>query len=187
MMFADRQSDALPDSGSGICFCYYRVSVMMRTRKLMGVAVLLALGYVAGALTQPATLSAVSQDGSSSDVGQDVLKAYHAVSKSVKELNSLLSAGGQSSTVTSGVNFFSSSVGGVNAEQDLEEGRGVDPETFAALYADLATPQIAEHIDYDELGRLRYKKNVVRIYSRGRLKALFSRRDQLDVRSETAN
>ncbi|HCP13903.1 MAG TPA: hypothetical protein DIT89_16335 [Planctomycetaceae bacterium] len=160
---------------------------MMRTRKLMGAAVLLAAGYVAGALTQPATLSAVSQDGSSNDVGQDVLKAYHAVSKSVKELNSLLSAGGQSSTVTSGVNFFSSSVGGVNAEQDLEEGRGVDPETFAALYADLATPQIAEHIDYDELGRLRYKKNVVRIYSRERLKALFSRRDQLDVRSETAN
>ena len=83
---------------------------MMRTRKLMGAAVLLAAGYVAGALTQPATLSAVSQDGSSNDVGQDVLKAYHAVSKSVKELNSLLSAGGQSSTVTSGVNFFSSSV-----------------------------------------------------------------------------
>jgi hypothetical protein len=117
----------------------------------------------------------------------DVLKAYHAVSKSVKELNSLLSAGGQSTTVTSGVNFFGSSVGGVNAEQDLEEGRGVDPETFAALYADLATPRIAEHLDYDELGRLRYKKNVVRIYSRERLKTLFSKRDQLDVRSETAN
>jgi len=161
---------------------------MIRTGKLMGAAVLLAAGYVAGAMSQPAMLSAVSQEGgNNNDVGQDVLKAYHAVSKSVKELNSLLSAGGQSTAVASGVNYFGASVGGVNAEQDLEEGRGVDPETFAALYADLATPRIAEHLDYDELGRLRYKKNVVRIYSRERLKTLFSKRDQLDVRSETAN
>ena len=153
----------------------------------MGAALLLGTGYMAGAVSQPVMLSAVSQEGGNNEVGQDVLKAYHAVSKSVKELNSLLSAGGQSTTVTSGINFFGTSVGGVNAEQDLEEGRGVDPETFAALYADLATPRIAEHLDYDELGRLRYKKNVVRIYSRERLKTLFSKRDQLDVRSETAN
>lgn len=160
---------------------------MIRTGKLIGAALLLATGYLAGAVSQPAMLSAVSQEGAENEVGQDVLKAYHSVSKSVKELNSLLSAGGQSTTVTSGVNFFANSVGGVNAEQDLEEGRGVDPETFAALYADLATPRIAEHLDFDELGRLRYKKNVVRIYSRERLKTLFSKRDQLDVRSETAN
>ena len=78
-------------------------------------------------------------------------------------------------------------MGGVNAEQDLEEGRGVDPETFAALYADMATPKIAEHLDYDEQGRLRYKKNVIRIYSKERLRTLFNQKDQLDVRSETAN
>ena len=95
----------------------------------MGAALLLATGYMAGAVSQPAVLSAVSQEGGSNDVGQDVLKAYHAVSKSVKELNSLLSPGGQSTTVTSGENFFGRSVGGVNAEQDLEEGRGVDPDT----------------------------------------------------------
>lgn len=116
----------------------------------------------------------------------EVLTAYRNVTKSMRELNSLLSAGGQNTTVSSGLNFFAVSVGGVNAEQDLEEGRGVDPETFAALYADLASPKIAEHLDYDELGRLRYKKNVIRLYSRDRLRALFHERDRLDVRAEAA-
>ena len=82
------------------------------------------------------------------------------------------------------MNYFATSIGGIDAEKDLEEGRGVDPETFAALYAGLAVPKIAENMDSDELGRLRYKKVIIRLYSQDRLKQLFHQRDQLEVRSD---
>ena len=160
---------------------------MIRFRTLAAGGILLFSGYTLGVLTTQAPTLLQAQEGDDQKFGTDVLRAYRLVNKSVCELSSLLSAGGQSTSVTTGVNFFGVSVGGVNAEQDLEEGRGVDPETFAALYADMATPKIAENLDYDEQGRLRYKKNVIRIYSRERLRALFNQRDQLDVRSETAN
>ncbi len=160
---------------------------MIRIRTLAAGGLLMLSGYVTGVLTTQTPTLLQAQDGDDQQFGTDVLRAYRLVNKSVRELNSLLTAGGQSSSVTTGVNFFGVSVGGVNAEQDLEEGRGVDPETFAALYADMATPKIAENLDYDEQGRLRYKKNVIRIYSRERLRTLFNQRDQLDVRSETAN
>lgn len=160
---------------------------MVRLHKIAGGFFLLTLGYCLGSLNmhQPDSLKAQA-DEDDNKYGREVLTAYRNVSKAMRDLNSLLSAGGQNTTVSSGLNFFAVSVGGVNAEQDLEEGRGVDPETFAALYADLASPKIAEHLDYDELGRLRYKKNVIRLYSRDRLRALFHERDRLEVRAEAA-
>lgn len=66
--------------------------------------------------------------------------------------------------------------GGVDAVADLESGRGVDPETFAALYAGMATDEVAAEIDKDELGRLTYKGKVVRMYSISRLKLLMQER-----------
>lgn len=160
---------------------------MKRFQKLMAGLLLAGAGFVAGQLTAGhSTLLSASQD-ESSKYGLDVLQAYRQLNKAGRELSSLLTAGGNLTSVTTAANYFGISVGGVNAEQDLEEGRGVDPETFAALYADLATPKIAEHLDYDEQGRLRYKKTVIRLYSRERLRALFNERDELTVRSETAN
>jgi hypothetical protein len=160
---------------------------MKQFQRMMAGLLLAGAGFVAGQLTADhSTLLSASQD-ESSKYGLDVLQAYRLLNKAGRELSSLLTAGGNLTTVTTASNYFGISVGGVNAEQDLEEGRGVDPETFAALYADLATPKIAEHLDYDEQGRLRYKKTVIRLYSRERLRALFNERDELTVRSETAN
>jgi hypothetical protein len=160
---------------------------MKQFQRMMAGLLLAGAGFVAGQLTAGhSTLLSASQD-ESSKYGLDVLQAYRLLNKAGRELSSLLTAGGNLTTVTTASNYFGISVGGVNAEQDLEEGRGVDPETFAALYADLATPKIAEHLDYDEQGRLRYKKTVIRLYSRERLRALFNERDELTVRSETAN
>jgi hypothetical protein len=160
---------------------------MKQFQRMMAGLLLAGVGFVAGQLTADhSTLLSASQD-ESSKYGLDVLQAYRLLNKAGRELSSLLTAGGNLTTVTTASNYFGISVGGVNAEQDLEEGRGVDPETFAALYADLATPKIAEHLDYDEQGRLRYKKTVIRLYSRERLRALFNERDELTVRSETAN
>lgn len=165
----------------------FGTGTMIRIRTLATGVLLLVAGYSTGVLTTANSVTLQAQEGDDQPFGTDILRAYRLVNKSVRELNSLLLAGGQITTVTTGINFFGVSVGGVNAEQDLEEGRGVDPETFAALYADMATPKIAEHLDYDEQGRLRYKKNVIRIYSKERLRTLFNQKDQLDVRSETAN
>jgi hypothetical protein len=160
----------------------------MRYLQRLAVGALLAGGgFLAGQLTVTTTPLLQAGQDESSKYGLDVLQAYRQLTKAGRELSSLLTAGGNLTSVTTASNYFGISVGGVNAELDLEEGRGVDPETFAALYADLATPKIAEHLDYDEQGRLRYKKTVIRMYSRERLRALFNERDELTVRSETAN
>jgi len=161
---------------------------MSKTCVFVGSGFLFISGLVVGTLLSPAPLSLhAQQESETTQVSKDVLDAYKRAHKAIRELNNLFVASGESTTVFGGVNYFATSVGGINAERDLEEGRGVDPETFAALYAEMATPRIAQHLDFDEQGRLRYKKNVIRIYSRDRLKQLFQRRDQLDVRSDSGD
>ncbi len=81
--------------------------------------------------------------------------------------------------VMKGVNAFAVLSGGADAKQDLETGRGVDPETFAALYAEQATDEIAAHVSKDEQGRLTYKGKIVRMYSISRLKQMFAKRATL--------
>ena len=156
---------------------------MLRTRSVVASAVLFAAGYAVATFSGQSPRPLQAQQEGGTPYSEDVLQAYHKAYKSVREVTNLFVAGGQSTSASGGLNFFAASVGGIDAEKDLEEGRGVDPETFAGLYADMATPKIAEHLDYDELGRLRYKKNVVRIYSRDRLKQLFDKRDQLEIQS----
>ena len=65
-----------------------------------------------------------------------------------------------------GLNAFATSAGGVDAVADLESGQGVDPETFAGLYAGQALAEVAEHLGRDAEGHLTYKNKIVRIYSR---------------------
>lgn len=81
-------------------------------------------------------------------------------------------------------NAFAVTVGGVDAMKDLQSGRGVDPETFAALYAGRAKPEIAVDIDKDEEGRLTYKNKVVRMYSISRLKRMFEQRTSIVERKK---
>ena len=57
----------------------------------------------------------------------------------------------------------------------------------AAQAAGKASPKIKENLDSDELGRLRYKKNVIRLYSQERLQLMFKQRDQLEIRSESVD
>ena len=98
-----------------------------------------------------------------------------------------------------GTNYFAVSVGGIDAIKDLEESRGVDPETFAALYAGYAIPSVAKHLNLKKVrdaqghlqlviqavdGRLRYKGSVVRLYSPDRLREMFDRRAAFNQESE---
>lgn len=76
----------------------------------------------------------------------------------------------------SAINAFATSVGGLDAVADLESGQGVDPETFAGLYAGEAVPEVREHLSRDAEGRMTYKNKVVRMYNASRLKQLFAAR-----------
>jgi hypothetical protein len=75
-----------------------------------------------------------------------------------------------------GLNSFAATTGGIDAIADLQSGRGVDPETFAGLYAGLAVDQIAPDISKDDKGRLTYKDKVIRMYPVSRIKQLFQSR-----------
>lgn len=77
------------------------------------------------------------------------------------------------------LNVFGVLTGGVDAVADLESGRGVDPETFAAIYADLAAGSLRPDIERDAEGRLTYKNKVIRMYPIAVLKQRFALRRQL--------
>src|SRR5690606_17445319 len=82
---------------------------------------------------------------------------------------------------TQGLNVFAITAGGVDAVQDLESGRGVDPETFAALYAGLATDEVAAKLGRDADQRLTYNNRLIRMYPISRLKKMYSIREAIQL------
>lgn len=137
---------------------------------------LLGLGYLAGTsgLMAPRPLSAQAETGPSEESRkklQDAFNAIKAAAESLEQENLYVPA-------TTSLNVFAVTAGGLNGIQDLEDGRGVDPETFAALYAGEAKPEVKEHLDYDDQGRLTYKGKVVRIYPKQRMKKIFQERSR---------
>lgn len=75
-------------------------------------------------------------------------------------------------SATKGVNAYAILTGGCNSLNDLESGRGVDPETFAALYAGLAEDSIVSKLGRDPEDRLTYNSKLIRMYPITRLKGL---------------
>lgn len=118
-------------------------------------------------------------------MSSDALLTYRHTRIEIDKLSDVLSAEKRYLPATDGDNFFSLSVGGVDALRELEEGRGVDPETFAGLYAGRALPEVTQHLESDENGRIRYKGNIVRLYSQERLKKMFRLRDELINRASS--
>lgn len=72
-----------------------------------------------------------------------------------------------------GVNSFGVLTGGGSAITDLKAGAIVDPETYAALYAGLASDAVAPDLAKDADGRLTYKGQVIRIYPVSKLRAMY--------------
>jgi hypothetical protein len=172
---------------------------MRRTAVVVCGVALFAAGFVCGQLDSavPSTLNAQADEPA--QLTPDALVAYQKARKAVSDLNDTFIAAGFSTAAASDVNYFSVSVGGIDAMRDLEEGRGVDPETFAALYAfedqELGATgkservfkrfgvDVSQHLDSDDHGRVRYKGKVVQMYSTERLNQLFKRRDELTILS----
>ncbi|MEP3478865.1 MAG: hypothetical protein ABJZ55_06430 [Fuerstiella sp.] len=124
------------------------------------------------------------------DLSDRAISSYGRFYRAASDVEGFLSAIKFNQSAISTVNYFAVSVGGIDAIKDLEEGRGVDPETLAALYAGYALPKVAQHlnlkfergsrirIDAPD-GRLRYKGTVVRMYSPSKLRQLYALRKSL--------
>ncbi len=147
---------------------------------------LLAVGYLLGSLGLFSAVRAQESDAGPSD---DSVKKIVAANDALKAAVEQLKLESRYEVATKGINSYAVMVGGLNAKEDLESGRGVDPETFAALYAaafDVKKLNIKDEtladwvdvnlLDYDAEGRLTYQNKVVRIYPVSRLKKLNTQR-----------
>lgn len=146
----------------------------MRTSvTIFGSVALLAVGYVAGAsqLLSPALLVAQTNDakaGAAAKTGVEISEESKIKIKAAADalrlaMDSLIDEGKYVSA-TKGMNTFAILSGGSHAVRDLEANAVVDPETFAALHANLATDNVAVELGRDADGRLTYKNKVVRMY-----------------------
>ena len=136
---------------------------------------LLSVGYVLGSL-QVAAPSPLSADPTTDSVQGAVRDKLRDADRVMSEAMQMLQDEKRYVPAILGLNAFATSVGGVDAVADLESGQGVDPETFAGLYAGQAIPEVAEHLAHDAQGRVTYKSRVVRLYNPTRIKQLFAAR-----------
>ena len=154
---------------------------MLPIRHLVVLTVVFAIGYATGNfnLLQPSPLNA--QDAAEGEVvrSDEAVSQVRAVVTASEAAAVVLENESLYKSAVRGANIFATSVGGTNGISDLEDGRGVDPETFAALYAERWSDDVEPHIGRDELGRLTYKGKLIRMYSQERLKKLFTTRESL--------
>jgi hypothetical protein len=136
---------------------------------------LLFAGYVLGSL-QIGGLAALRAEPQSESLPEAVAARVRDANRVVSDAMQGLQEEKRYVPAIQGVNAFAVTVGGVDAVADLESGQGVDPETFAGLYAGQALPDIAEHIARNAEGHLMYKNKSIRIYSATRLGELFALR-----------
>jgi hypothetical protein len=150
---------------------------MQRGRQYWTMAAVLTVGYLLGSAQVVKLPIVFGQDGTgpSDEAIKKIQKAYDEL----RSAQDTLKQEGLLKPVTKSLNCYAVLAGGIDAERDLEEGKGVDPETFAALYAGDAIESVAPELSRDEEGRLTYKNKVVRIYPISRLKKIHEYRQQL--------
>jgi hypothetical protein len=154
---------------------------MKITLRVLAVLCLVGGGYFLGTQNafQPTAVNAQGFGAPAGAGGMDEIEiAITEANDAIKKAADLLEQDGRYVPASKTPNVTAILSGGVDALSDLETGRGVDPETFAALYADDSTDEISAHLDRDELGRLTYKGKVIRMYSVSRLKKLYKMRTQ---------
>lgn len=155
---------------------------MRRTTKILGGLLVFAAGYVAGTCQwEPSRAAAAFDDATPAavELAEETQTKIHDAKLALQDAVDALESEGRYSAITDGLNAFLILSGGGNAMEDLESGHGVDPETFAGLYAGQAIDEVEDHLARDEQGRLTYKGKVVRMYSQSRLAQAYSVRTRL--------
>jgi len=143
--------------------------------KTVSVLSIFGLGFLAGTMQWSAQSTAIAQDddaGASAEVTKSITAAYSAL----QTVRSNLNQEGRYTPAAKMLNVTGVMAGGIDALADLESGQGVDPETFGALYANMASDEVSIELDTDENGRLTYKGKVIRMYSIERLKTFYKQR-----------
>ena len=148
---------------------------MQTTVRILAVFLLVGFGYAVGTmrLFEPEVVRA--QPTAEKTSKEKIREAY----KSLEAAQQMLEQSGKYKRAINGVNAFAVTVGGVDAVRDLEDGTGVDPETFAALYAGQATDEVAAKLKKNEHNHLTYNKKVIRLYSIDKLKKLYRKRAEI--------
>ncbi len=160
----------------------------MRTSlTVVGSLALVGFGYFLGASqalspalswAQPAA-SKKAAGATSVNVSDEAKTKIKAAAAALRSAADALTDEDRYTPATKGVNAFAVLTGGVHALHDLENGAVVDPETFAALYANLATDNVAAEIRRDTKGQLTYKGRLIRMYPVSRLRALYAARGEI--------
>ncbi len=146
---------------------------MRITLRMLMVVMLVGCGYFLGTMKWLEPQPARAQGANQQETTNDKIKAAY---KALENARLALESDGKYKGVIEGVNAFAVTVGGVDAKRDLDEGRGVDPETFAAIYAGQYTADIKDKLKKDDQGRMLYNNKVIRLYSVERLKKLYQKR-----------
>lgn len=140
---------------------------------------LVASGYMLGAGGAFDLRETGAQESTETGLGKETEQRLRAANNALRDAADALKSEGRYEAVTDEVNSFLVLSGGGNAKQDLDSGAGVDPETFAALYAGGAMPEIADQLEFDAENRLTYNGAVVRMYSKARLQRMLAERTKL--------
>ncbi|RPI77249.1 MAG: hypothetical protein EHM42_14010 [Planctomycetaceae bacterium] len=156
---------------------------MRRSYPWLGGVCLVLVGYILGSvdLLSPARLLAQAGGDSKKaiDLGEETQTKIRLAADALKAAADSLINEQKYQPAIKGLNTFAILSGGRNAVDDLENGAIVDPETFAALYADLASDEVAVHLGRDDKDRLTYKNKVIRIYPVQFLQQMYSQRADL--------
>jgi hypothetical protein len=158
---------------------------MRRELTCLAALVLVGIGYVLGAagFTSSTLLlaqaGATDKGGAATDAGgpsEETLAKIKAADDALKVAMEALKLEDLYKPATEGINVLAVTSGGLNAVRDLESGGGVDPETFAALYAGKATDDVLPDLERDSENRLLYKGKLIRMYPVARLRKMFEAR-----------
>jgi len=144
-----------------------------------GLAMLL-VGYWAGSGTSLEFATLTAQDGDSG-LSEDTAAKVQAAHEALETAMDALQQDEKYEGLSEGPNAYLILSGGGSAMEDLTSGLGVDPESFAALYAKQVKPEVLDALTTDDQGRLLYNEQLVRLYSRTRLEKTFAERAKLSL------
>ncbi|MFO1021186.1 MAG: hypothetical protein U0903_10875 [Planctomycetales bacterium] len=114
--------------------------------------------------------------GISAETQAKIKAAYEALTVAADALK----GDNRYATATNGVNAFAVLSGGLNALQDLDAGGGVDPETFAAIYAGNASDEVKGKLQRDSAtNKYTYNGKLIQLYPVSQLKRMYLMRQRL--------
>ena len=134
-----------------------------------------ASGPGPAAVAVPAHAAQDAAGGIDDAIVQQIVVGYRGLSRA----QSNLQQAGRYVPAANGLNAFITLAGGYDVLGSLQAGRGVDPETYAALEAGFAPQQVLTDLGRDADGRLTYRGELIRLMSRQQLRTLYLRRGDL--------